>query len=147
MSCSFLQVCRAHKKPNISPKQKLSGISNNSIIGPTACQEPQDKFHSKPRESLSQVLIRPANSLTGLRQSLLQISKLAFWLCWLASELCGIHLSLYYVGGVRGRCNQVQLVSLDAGHLNCSPYVCRTCIFVHSVNSSNFQRSHQQNID
>lgn len=90
---------RFHKMSNRSLEEKFSGLSNKTIIGPAGCLEPlrQIPFQSQG------IIASAANQ--AWKQPLDKVSYWTWsshfaWDGWLVSELCGIHLSLFYMMGL-----------------------------------------------
>lgn len=146
MSCSCFRSGELQMANEISQdvyrslEEKLSGLSNKTIIGPTGCLETLRQIPFQ-----RQGIIAPAAN-QDWKQPLDNVpywtrSSHFAWDGWLVSELMRNPSMPVLHGGVMGICNQDQLVPLDAGHLNCIPHAYRPSAFAHSVNSSNLKTS------
>lgn len=90
---------RLHKMSNRSLGKKLSGLSNKTIIGSTSCLEPLRQIPFQIQgiiaSAANQACKQPLDKVSYWTRS----SHFA-WDGWLVSELCGIHLSLFYLVGL-----------------------------------------------
>lgn len=99
---------RFYRMSSRSLEKKLSGLSNKTIIGPTSCLEPLRQIPFQIQgiiaSAANQACKQPLDKVSYWTRS----SHFA-WDGWLVSELCGIHLSLFYMVGLPAYVTKISL--------------------------------------